>query len=61
MFVLGCPRSGTTLVQLMLHARPRIALPPVTLPHGLKGSSGSRTHARRSSVRRPNTASLTRI
>ncbi|MFF4134911.1 sulfotransferase [Streptomyces mirabilis] len=31
-FVLGCPRSGTTLVQLMLHARPRIALPPETLP-----------------------------
>ncbi|WP_320779780.1 sulfotransferase [Streptomyces sp. CRN 30] len=27
-FVLGCPRSGTTLLQLMLHAHPRIALPP---------------------------------
>ena len=27
-FVLGCPRSGTTLVQLMLHAHPRIAIPP---------------------------------
>ncbi|MER5534389.1 sulfotransferase family protein [Streptomyces mirabilis] len=39
-FVLGCPRSGTTLLQLMLHAHPRIALPPETLPHGLKGMAG---------------------
>lgn len=29
-FVLGCPRSGTTLLQLMLHAHPRIAVPPET-------------------------------
>src|SRR4051812_10323368 len=29
-FVLGCPRSGTTLMQLMLHAHPRIAVPPET-------------------------------
>lgn len=28
--VLGCPRSGTTLLQLMLHAHPRIAIPPET-------------------------------
>lgn len=27
-FLLGCPRSGTTLLQLMLHTHPRIALPP---------------------------------
>ena len=27
-FVLGCPRSGTTLLQVMLHSHPRIALPP---------------------------------
>src|ERR1044072_7979804 len=27
-FVVGCPRSGTTMLQLMLHAHPRIALPP---------------------------------
>ncbi|MBO0891864.1 MAG: sulfotransferase, partial [Acidothermales bacterium] len=27
-FILGCPRSGTTLLQLMLHAHPRIAIPP---------------------------------
>ncbi|GAA2891850.1 sulfotransferase [Streptosporangium fragile] len=29
-FVLGCPRSGTTMLQLMLHAHPRIAIPPET-------------------------------
>jgi len=29
-FVLGCPRSGTTLLQLMLHAHARIAIPPET-------------------------------
>ena len=28
--VLGCPRSGTTLLQVALHAHPRIALPPET-------------------------------
>ena len=27
-FVVGCPRSGTTLVQSMLDAHPRIAVPP---------------------------------
>jgi Sulfotransferase family len=27
-FVLGCPRSGTTMVQVMLHSHPRIAIPP---------------------------------
>lgn len=29
-FVVGCPRSGTTLLQVMLHAHPRIAVPPET-------------------------------
>lgn len=29
-FVLGCPRSGTTMFQLMLHRHPRIAVPPET-------------------------------
>ena len=29
-FVLGCPRSGTTLLQLMLHSHPRIAVPAET-------------------------------
>lgn len=28
--VLGCPRSGTTLLRLMLNAHPRIAIPPET-------------------------------
>ena len=28
--ILGCPRSGTTLVQVMLHSHPRIAIPPET-------------------------------
>jgi hypothetical protein len=28
--VLGCPRSGTTLLQVMLHSHPRIAIPPET-------------------------------
>lgn len=26
--IVGCPRSGTTLLQLMLHAHSRIAIPP---------------------------------
>jgi hypothetical protein len=29
-FVLGCPRSGTTLLQLTLHGHPRMAIPPET-------------------------------
>ncbi len=29
-FVVGCPRSGTTLLQVMLHAHERIAIPPET-------------------------------
>ncbi|MFC4057842.1 sulfotransferase family protein [Planomonospora corallina] len=29
-FVIGCPRSGTTMLQLMLHAHQRIAVPPET-------------------------------
>jgi hypothetical protein len=29
-FVVGCPRSGTTLLQLMLHSHPRIAIPAET-------------------------------
>src|SRR3982751_1198261 len=28
--VVGCPRSGTTMLQLMLHSHPRIAIPPET-------------------------------
>lgn len=29
-FVIGCPRSGTTLLQLMLHSHQRIAIPAET-------------------------------
>jgi Sulfotransferase family len=29
-FVVGCPRSGTTLLSLMLHAHPNLAMPPET-------------------------------
>ncbi|MDH2423870.1 sulfotransferase [Sphaerisporangium sp. TRM90804] len=29
-FVIGCPRSGTTMLQLMLHSHERIAVPPET-------------------------------
>lgn len=29
-FIVGCARSGTTMMQLMLHAHPRIAVPPET-------------------------------
>jgi hypothetical protein len=29
-FVVGCPRSGTTLLSLMIHAHPRLAMPPET-------------------------------
>ena len=28
--VLGCPRSGTTMLQVALHAHPRLAIPPET-------------------------------
>jgi hypothetical protein len=30
LFVVGCPRSGTTLLSLMLHAHPNLAMPPET-------------------------------
>jgi hypothetical protein len=29
-FLVGCPRSGTTLLSAMLHAHPNIAMPPET-------------------------------
>jgi hypothetical protein len=29
-FIVGCPRSGTTLLSLMVHAHPHIAIPPET-------------------------------
>jgi hypothetical protein len=29
-FLVGCPRSGTTLLSTMLHAHPRLAFPPET-------------------------------
>jgi Sulfotransferase family len=51
-FVLGCPRSGTTLLQLMLHAHPRIAMPPetrfvITTYEGRNGFGDLRSQARR--------------
>jgi Sulfotransferase family len=30
LFVVGCPRSGTTMLALMLHAHPNLAIPPET-------------------------------
>jgi Sulfotransferase family len=30
LFVVGCPRSGTTMLSLMLHAHPNLAMPPET-------------------------------
>ncbi|KUM89565.1 MULTISPECIES: sulfotransferase [Streptomyces] len=39
-FVLGCPRSGTTLLQLTPHAPPGIALPPETRFHELGPDAG---------------------
>jgi hypothetical protein len=30
LFLVGCPRSGTTLLSVLLHAHPRIAMPPET-------------------------------
>jgi Sulfotransferase family len=30
LFVVGCPRSGTTMLSLMLHAHPNLAIPPET-------------------------------
>ena len=32
-FVIGCPRSGTTMLQLMLHSHPRLAVPPIGVTH----------------------------
>jgi hypothetical protein len=29
-FIVGCPRSGTTLLSVLLHAHPHIAMPPET-------------------------------
>ncbi|MBA2556780.1 MAG: sulfotransferase, partial [Chloroflexi bacterium] len=49
-FIVGCARSGTTLLQLMLHRHPRIAIPPETrhlMPaFERRGEFGDLTHER---------------
>ena len=64
-FVLGCPRSGTTLLTLMLSSHSRIAIPPETrflLPvfrrarsFGDLGATANRRRLARSVVRRRGT------
>lgn len=54
-FIVGAPRSGTTLVQVMLDQHPRIALPPQESPWiaefapplGVTGGVGPWRHGRR--------------
>ncbi|MEU4562339.1 sulfotransferase [Actinoplanes sp. NPDC023936] len=50
-FVVGCPRSGTTMLQLMLHAHSRIAIPPETrfllAGYGKRAEFGDLTDAAR--------------
>lgn len=56
-FILGCPRSGTTLLRVMLNAHPRIAIPPETrflIPAYLRRRrfGGLRTRAQRERLAR---------
>src|SRR3954467_2570491 len=61
--VLGSPRSGTTLLQVMLHSHPRIAIPPENrfvlpvyrdrLTFGDLGSRDSRDRLARAILDRP--------
>ena len=41
-FAVGCPRSGTTLLQRMLDAHPRltVANDPSFIVHGIRGADG---------------------
>jgi len=49
-FIVGCPRSGTTLLQVMLSRHPRLVLPPeLKLFHRFHRASG---RVRRRTVRR---------
>jgi hypothetical protein len=51
-FIVGSPRSGTTLLRLMLDSHPRLAIPPETgfLPRTLFAFAGSEEHRRRAFV-----------
>jgi hypothetical protein len=58
-FVVGCPRSGTTLVQTMLDSHPRICVTYeadflIDIPLGLRSSLANAAQALRSAVAHPN-------
>jgi hypothetical protein len=48
-FIVGSPRSGTTLLRLMLDSHPLVAIPPETgfLPRAIRSTHGSNERRRR--------------